>query len=414
MKPEALKIKVGTDEVEEVFKLILANQHNIERSLYNEFVLLSQNYFSLQKEKKRNTITTENSAVRNNQIIEALLGYIEELPPNLELKIATPQSGQQLMVLELDRALKEFSYEFIENLKKQIAQFAGISPNQIVIIGIREGSLIIRAILPNKAAFYLLRAFRKNPAHQFFKSLKAQSVRVVYTSPLGYLAHLWYKARAAVNYRPALYILAAVAALALIGYGLFHKPGDPASTQRRRLLEIQKSLIENNSQVMKASSEYEALVQEARDLYNRAQAELDVMQSRIDSLGEQTPLSFSKLLPVVQEMDQNALAINEKIDTLNAVVEQYFNVTEEMISLAPKSPNYLGQIEEIRAGQRQIRNKLNQLNTSTAQLKGNTIFLIETIRALAKKRQNEEGEALKYACNTTIEHLNAIGELRVI
>lgn len=414
MKPAELKIKVGMDAVEEVFTLILANQHNLERSVYNDFVLLSQNYFSLQKENQRHTITTDNFNVRNNQIIVALLGYIDALPPNLDLSIPRTGPGQQAVELKLGRLGKEYSYELAENLKKQVAQFTGISPNQVVIIAVREGSLIIRAILPNKAAFYLLYAFQKNPQAQFFKSMKAESVRVDYTSPLGYLAHLWYKVHVAVHHKPALYILAAIVALGLIAYGLFQKYNEPAPGQMGRLMAVQQKLVENNNQVMKIAAEHETLVKESLELNRQAKEELDALQAIIDSLGEQAPVSYSRLLSAVQAMDQNSRKFNEKIDTLNTTVERYFTIKEELIALTPKTQENLSRIEQLRSGDMQLQEKLKLLKTSISQLKANTVVLLSAIQAMAKSRPDKESKALIYACNATMEHTNAIGELRVI
>ncbi len=415
MGPLELK-KMLKDEkkVLNVLGLILANEY-IDKNpdLCNKCILMYNNYSNLQTE--RNIIIDEKEyQLRKNQILNALLHYIDALPPELEFKKPRAEAGQQLVTLELDRALKEFSHEFKENLRKQVAQFTGISPEQVVIVGIREGSLIIRAILPNKAAFYLLHAFRKNPAHQFFKSLKAQSVRVVYASPLGYLAHLWYLIRHQARYRNAGFIIAALLLLATVSYGVWDMIDGQKEAAMNGLELVRTKAIESGKRVIQENNELLELVSAAQDISNAANLGLSTIQAAPDSTGPRAGESYLELLPFIRDFDQKAQAINEKIKSLNAAVETFEKDVEILILAAAHSSKNAQTIETIRAAQEEARRNLLEMNQKIQLLKGGSTLMRIIIQAVENQNQDPKLEELKYACNTAMEHLNAMETVRVI
>lgn len=406
MKALELKMLVSENKLKKVIKLILSNDE-ISRNpdnvdLFNEIIVISRHYSAL--EEKQNELNVEQYNTNINQITKSLLNFIGSLPEWLIFESLPTSKNHQLLSIKIAESSENFDANDINRLIKQLSNVIGNKPKEFTITAIKNGSIILNVLLPNKSAFKFIEHYNKNRQSKFYRDLKIESVGLIYFSIISYFVYFTYKIKRyfSKNRKFYLFIILGIITALIVYY--------PISREYYKTDLISNAAKEFEN-VMDKITELENIVTKSSSISEKLNKNLEFEAKNIDG----GSIEYSEILLALSELDKNAKLISGIQIKLEASIFELEKSINPILDIARKNPQNQDKINSIESGYEAIKIKLRTMNDKIQFFKTGTSLMITLVNILKDVNSINQSEKDKiiYAANSASKSINMIKSIDI-
>jgi hypothetical protein len=398
---QALKLQIAKGETKKAIELLLSKSEIInDPELLNPLVPLANTFYALQAEDEKGLLDHKEKTLRSNRIIDKLVLYIDKIPEGAAREVApSPIPQSKTVEIKIDKPFESLTYELKESLARQLRDFLNLEENQLIIILIKNGSLIYRIKLPAGAARLLIKRFRFQQMKygSYFRDKKIVSIKPVGFSIIDPIYTLAARLEQTFLGKYYKWIIGSIILLGLVYIFL-----GPQQDQRVNLSTLRLEFLETVDEVQKESNDIRIHLEEAIAINKSMGEELSIVQQKMTSGLTLSKSDFTGVRNRLNAINDKQEHIEKEIADLDLTVKEFLEKTNSIIGEVPRNEMTQELISDISQKEARIKRSMEGMNSSSKLLgtgiRGmyNLLETIEDISAIyqAPSQQQEQEKKL--------------------
>lgn len=390
------KLLIAKDEVEELIEQLLDHASILDnKDYYNEAILISSDFCGSMKSYKKNLITYDVYQVEQSKIKNRLLAFLDQLPEDFgkQDELQKPQIWKQklqLVEVYIAKELSAFNFDQKESLCLQIAHIAKTDPDKVVVIGIREGSVKIKILMPAEAAILLNKKFKSGNNSKFFSDSKIHNIKILMSSLPMVLIYYYAVIKLLFN-RKYYYIFGGIILITLLAVYSIYFSG---YSKRNSNKNLQQNLeLQTTGQKL---NEYLDLIYKEIDhsttLNNQISGEIEKMKT--DYADQVIDGDYTSFIKAIKELEKKYMRVDSLALKLDDTFIKFENQSTNVANNAPDKPENIASKKLIYNGLKTAREKINSIKANVTANKGATRLMLILVLSLTDDKSPKTREVV--------------------